>query len=111
MRARLKDLYDQLPEDIRNELNLNVDNWAQWAVWARNHVAHGGTKRRKIISESMSFFAVARVTHLVTYLAAIHKLGVSSKKVLEALQGHPRLRAAVSSVEKVNHIDAPAESS
>lgn len=111
LRDRLEDLYDQLPEDIRNTLKLNVDNWTQWAVWARNHVAHGGTKRRKIISDSMSLFAVARVTHLVTYLAAIHKLGVSSKKILEALQGHPRLRAAVGSVEKVNHIDAPAESS
>lgn len=105
---RLRALHDSLAPDLQRRLGLDVDNWAEWAVWARNHVAHGGSKRKKFISDGVQIQAVARTVHLVTYLAVLRELDVPVEKVTEALLNHPRLRTFVSHCDVVNQIQPPA---
>ncbi len=108
LKDRLRALHDSLDLDLQSRLGLDVDNWVEWAVWARNHVAHGGTKRKKFISDGAQIQALARTVHLVTYLAVLRELDVPVEKVKEALLNHPRLRTFVSHCEIVNQIQPPA---
>jgi len=109
LNERLRALHDSLDPDIQGRLGLDVANWAEWAVWARNHVAHGGTKRKKFISDGIQIHAVARTVHLVTYLAVLRELKVPVGNVKEALLNHPRLSNFVSYCEIVNQIQPPAD--
>jgi hypothetical protein len=110
LKARLTALHDSLAPELKSQLKLDVDNWAEWAVWARHHVAHGGTKNRKFISDGMQTLAVAKTVHLVTYLAVLHELDVPVKKLTNAVINHPRLRAFVPHCEIVNRIQPPSTS-
>ncbi|GAA3044984.1 hypothetical protein GCM10010528_25330 [Gordonia defluvii] len=107
LNARLKALHNSLAPEVQERLDLDVDNWADWAVWARNHVAHGGTRRRNAITDHSQLHAVARTVHLVTYLAVLRQLDVPVAKIKEALLNHPRLSGFVSHCEIVNQIKPP----
>ncbi|MGO9103672.1 MAG: HEPN domain-containing protein, partial [Mycobacterium sp.] len=91
LKARLKALHDKLAPEVRDTLGLDTEHWASWAVWARNHVAHGGTKRWRPLRDSLQLHIIAESVHLVTYLAALQELGVPVAKVGDALLNHPRL--------------------
>ncbi|MFD4367088.1 HEPN domain-containing protein [Rhodococcus sp. NPDC058521] len=106
LNPRLKALHNMLPAEVGSRLNLDVDKWADWAVWARNHVAHGGSKRQRFIKDSLEILAVAKSVHLVTYLVVLCELGVPDEKICDALKDHPRLSAMVSYCEVVNQIHA-----
>lgn len=108
LNTRLKKLYNMLPSEVRTLIGLNVEHWAhwaQWAVWARNHVAHGGTTRKRNVEDSAELFAIAETVHLVTYLVALLQLGVPVGKMVEALTNHPRLRVLANKSEVVNGIN------
>ncbi len=107
LNSRLKELHDMLPTEVQTRLGLDVDNWAVWAVWARNHVAHGGTKRRQFIKDGLQILAVAKSVHLVAYLVVLLELDVPVEKILDALSNHPRLSGLVSYCETVNQIHPP----
>lgn len=107
LKSRLKALHDMLPADVQTRLGLDVGHWADWAVWARNHVAHGGSKRQRFIEDSMEILAVGKSVHLVTYLVVLCKLGVPVEKIVDALNNHPRLRPMVAYCEVVNKVQGP----
>ena len=107
LKSRLKALHDMLPADVQTRLGLDVGHWADWAVWARNHVAHGGSKRQRFIEDSMETLAVGKSVHLVTYLVVLCKLGVPVEKIVDALNNHPRLRPMVAYCEVVNKVQGP----
>lgn len=104
LEERLKNLHSRLPMRIQERLNLDTETWAKAAVWARHHVAHGGTKRKRLISDSSELHAVAQSVHLVTYLCILEELSVSVDKVVDALLNHPRLAAMTRQYETVNGI-------
>lgn len=106
--VRLKTLHGRLPGRVQTRLDLDVDHWADWAVWARNHVAHGGTRRLRFISDSTQILAIAKSVNLVSYLTALSELGVPVGKIDDALNNHPRLGGMVSYCGAVNQIrEAP----
>ncbi|MGV9928344.1 ApeA N-terminal domain 1-containing protein [Nocardia rhamnosiphila] len=110
LNPRLKALHGMLPDEVKSRLALDVDKWADWAVWARNHVAHGGTKRQRFIQDGLEVLAVAKTVHLVTYLVVLCELGVPVDRIRDALNNHPRLSGMVPYCEVVNHIHQTPES-
>lgn len=104
LNARLQALHDRLAADVRGALGLDTPKWASWAVWARNHVAHGGTQAWRPLRDSVQLYAVAESVHLVTYLVALEEFGVPVNKVLDALLNHPRLSALVTRCSQVNDL-------
>ncbi|MEC3915777.1 HEPN domain-containing protein [Nocardia sp. CDC160] len=104
LNARLKALHGRLPNEVLALIDLDVNNWADWAVWARNHVAHGGTRRRRFIQDSLQLLAIAKSVNLVTYLVVLAELGVPSEKMVDALRNHPRLQGLLLHCEAVNQI-------
>lgn len=107
LNSRLKALHDSLAPEVQSLLKLNVEHWAGWAVWARNHVTHGGTKRWRPIRDNYEMHAIAESVHLITYLSVLRELGVPLENVLDALRNHPRLLVRVQCCSEVN--DLPAE--
>lgn len=93
LRNRLIRLHHNLSEPIKAFLNLDVESWADWATWARNHVDHGGTKRHRKIQDYHQLKTIADSVRLVTYLVVLQEFNVPTPKVLEALRNHPRLSA------------------
>lgn len=91
LRRRLIDLHESLPESLKLRLQLDVDRWADRAVWARNHVAHGGSRTLREISDSYELKIIADSVRLVTYLAALKEFSVPNDKLATALSTHPRL--------------------
>jgi hypothetical protein len=107
LNARLKALHAKLAPEIQAALGLDTEQWASWAVWARNHVAHGGTKTwRPPLRDSLQLHVVAESVHLVTYLAALQELGVPVGKVRDALINHPRLQLLAQRSSRVNELSA-----
>lgn len=104
LNTRLKALHDRLAPEIQERIGLDTEQWASWAVWARNHVAHGGTNRWRELRDYFQLHAVAESVHLVTYLAALQELEVPVTKVLEALLNHPRLQLLAERAYKVNEL-------
>jgi len=92
LKDRLILLHDRLPGEVRTSLKLAVNEWAGWAVWARNHVAHGGAARHRKLDDSYQLKLIADSVRLVTYLAVIQELDVPIGKVKEALLNHPRIK-------------------
>lgn len=109
LNSRLTSLHDTLPTEVQTHLGLNVDKWTEWAVWARNHVAHGGTKRKSFIKDGLQILAVAKTAHLVTYLNLLSELNVPVGRITDALNDHPRLSGLVAHCETVNQIQLPAQ--
>ncbi|MBP2455143.1 HEPN domain-containing protein [Mycolicibacterium lutetiense] len=104
LNARLQALHERLAPDVQAALGLDTARWASWAVWARNHVAHGGTKTWRPLRDSFELHSVAESVHLVTYLVALEELGVPVTKVLDALLNHPRLSTLVARCSQVNDL-------
>ncbi|WKK14794.1 hypothetical protein QYN14_26945 (plasmid) [Rhodococcus ruber] len=109
LNRRLKELHHKLDPEVQKRLGIDVEQWAGWAVWARNHVAHGGTKRLRILRDSYQLKVVAESVHLVTYLAALQELQVPIDKVREALLNHPRLKVMAENCAKVNHLGSGSQ--
>ena len=106
LNARLKALHDKLAPDVRDALGLDTEQWASWAVWARNHVAHGGSTRWRPLRDSLQLHIIAESVHLVTYLAALQQFDVPVAKVRDALLNHPRLSALAKRSSDVNNMSA-----
>ncbi len=104
LNTRLQALHDRLAPEVRGALGLDTQKWASWAVWARNHVAHGGTQAWRPLRDSFELHSVAESVHLVTYLVALEELGVPAPKVLDALLNHPRISALVKRCSQVNDL-------
>lgn len=104
LNARLQGLHDRLAPDVQAALGLDTQLWASWAVWARNHVAHGGTKSWRQLRDNFQLHVVAESVHLVTYLTALQEFGVPTKKVRDALLNHPRLSGLAERAAQVNDL-------
>jgi hypothetical protein len=91
LKTRLMELHDGLPEELKIRLQLNVDHWVDWSVWARNHVAHGGTKKHRKISDFYQLKTIADSVRLVLYLAALKEFRVPDGRLTTALSTHRRL--------------------
>lgn len=102
--ARLQGLHDRLEPGVQGALGLDIEQWAGWAVWARNHVAHGGTKSWRQMRDYFQLHVVAESVHLVTYLAALQEFGVPTARVRDALLNHPRLSQLAERAAQVNDL-------
>lgn len=92
LEMRLKDLHSMLSSGVKGRLQLDVDMWAVWASWARNHVDHGGAEKHRDISDFYQLKIIADSVRLVTYLVVLQEFGVPNEKLEEALSNHPRLK-------------------
>ncbi|MCH8566468.1 hypothetical protein LTH96_12155 [Nesterenkonia sp. LB17] len=88
---RLIDLHGRLPESLRTGLDLDAGKWADWAVWMRNHVDHGGAEKHREVGDFYHLKVIADCVRLVTYLGLLTELGIPVKKMEEALLNHPRI--------------------
>ena len=104
LNARLRALHDRLEPEAQAALGLDIEQWASWAVWARNHVAHGGTNRWRQVRDSFQLHVVAESVHLVTYLVALQEFGVPTEIVRDALLNHPRLSGLAERASQVNDL-------
>lgn len=89
---RLRELHAMLPKEVQRLLVLDVDNWAGWAKWARNHVDHGGAERHRELDDFYHLKVISDSVLLVTYLVALTEIGVSTDRIADALVNHGRLR-------------------
>lgn len=104
LNRRLKGLHHRLDPDLQAALGLDVEHWANWSVWARNHVAHGGTNSWRQLRDSLQLYVVAESVHIVTYMAALQEFSVPTAKILDALRNHPRLRQLAHRCSEVSHL-------
>lgn len=91
LEKRLVKLYDRLPESVRTKMALDVDKWANWSVWARNHVAHGGAQEHREVDDFYQLKVIADSVRLITYLVLLTELRVPEPKIADALLNHPEL--------------------
>lgn len=91
LEKRLVKLYDRLPESVRTKMALDVDKWANWSVWARNHVAHGGAQEHREVDDFYQLKVIADSVRLITYLVLLTELRVPEPKITDALLNHPEL--------------------
>jgi hypothetical protein len=106
LNARLKALHAKLAPEVQAALGLDTEQWASWAVWARNHVAHGGTNNWRALRDNFQLHVVAESVHLVTYLVALQEFGVPVAKVGDALLNHSRLQLLAERSSGVNDLAA-----
>jgi hypothetical protein len=106
LKNRLVRLHDKLPEGVKGQLQLDVDRWVDWAVWARNHVAHGGTKRHRNISDFYQLKVIADSVRLITYLAALKEFLIPDEKLSRALSTHPQLRILAERCAEISALPA-----
>ena len=92
LKKRLIRLHERLPEGVKLKLGLDVEKWVDWAVWARHHVAHGGTKKHRDIKDFYQLKIIADSVRLITYLVALKEFSIPDEKVAMALSRHPRLK-------------------
>jgi hypothetical protein len=104
LRNRLVRLYEQLPDQAQAKLQIDVDRWADWAVWARNHVAHGGTKKHRNIADFYQLTVIADSVQLVTYLVALKEFQVPSDNLGRALATHPRLKVLADRCGEISNL-------
>ncbi|WP_285034307.1 HEPN domain-containing protein [Mycolicibacterium sp. lyk4-40-TYG-92] len=104
LKDRLKALHNKLDPKVQALLGLNINHWLSWAVWARNHVAHGGTNKWRPLQDNFQLHAVAESVHLVSYLALLQELGVPVEKTCDALRNHPRLQVTAQRCSEVNDL-------
>jgi hypothetical protein len=80
LKERLVLLHASLPAEVRERLKVDVDRWADWAVWARNHVAHGGAEKHRDVEDFYQLKVIADSVRLITYLAVLQKFSVPEDK-------------------------------
>lgn len=107
LRERLTDLYGRLDEMVADVLQLDVATWVDWAVWARNHVDHGGSRKHRDIGDVYELKTISDVVRLVTYLAVLGELSVPAGRVVAALREHPRLRVLADRCHDIESFSAP----
>lgn len=107
LRNRLVRLHSELPDQAKAKLQLDVDRWADWAVWARNHVAHGGTKKHRNLTDFYQLKVIADSVQLVTYLAALKEFQVPSEYLSRALATHPRLSVLADRCAEISSLPLP----
>lgn len=107
LRERLTDLHGRLDESVAGVLQLDVATWVDWAVWARNHVDHGGSKKHRDIGGVHELKTISDVVRLVTYLATLGELSVPPGRVVAALREHPRLKVLVDRCHDIGSFSAP----
>jgi hypothetical protein len=90
-----RDRQPGLSDGIKEKMQLDVDRWAVWATWARNHIDHGGAERYREIGDFFQLKILADSVRLVAYLAFLKVLRIPDGKPEEALFNHPRLRVLV----------------
>lgn len=95
LKKRLSLLHDCLPEEVAERLQLDVDKWAGWAAWARNHVNHGGAEKHREVEDFFQLKVIADSVRLVTYLVVLKELSVPVAKMQDALLNHPRISVLV----------------
>lgn len=61
-------------------------------MWARNHVAHGGSKKHRNVSDFYQLKIIADSVRLITCLVALKEFPIPDEKVAQALSHHPRLK-------------------
>lgn len=92
LETRLTRLHGHLSEELKTRLQLDAGRWSDWAVWARNHVAHGGAEEHRDLGNYYQLKTIADTVRLVLYLVALKEFGVPDAQVALALNNHPRLR-------------------
>lgn len=107
LKDRLVLLHDSLPADVRGRLKVDVSRWADWAVWARNHVAHGGADKHRDVADFYQLKVIADSVRLITYLVALQKFGVPEDKVSEAIANHPRIRVLAHRCAQIADLPMP----
>jgi hypothetical protein len=106
LKDRLQALHNSLAPEVQAALELDIEHWASWAVWARNHAAHGGAKKWRPLQDSFQLYVVAESVHLVTYLALLQEFEVPVDKMVAALRNHPRLQLVAQRCTEVNALPA-----
>lgn len=101
---RLVRLHSRLPGQVKAELQIDVDRWVDWAVWARHHVAHGGTKKHRNVSDFYQLKVIADSVHLVTYLTALTEFQVPTESLIRALATHPRLKVLADRCAEISNL-------
>jgi ApeA N-terminal domain 1 len=104
LKERLRNLYERLSPPVQAKLNIDVDKWLSWAVWARNHVAHGGVRRWRALENGSQLYVIAQSVNLVTYLVALQQFSVPEGKVLDALLNHPRLQVMAQQCHELDRL-------
>ncbi|QCX26725.1 hypothetical protein FC770_15965 [Nocardioides jishulii] len=108
LQERLIDLHDRLPGQIQALIGLDEvkDKWADWAVWARNNVDHGGAKNHRDVADFYHLKVIADSVRLVTYLAALQEFDVPGEVIIEALRNHPRLSVLAKRTAEIANLPA-----
>lgn len=106
LRARLQNLYERLSPPVQARLNIDVEKWLSWSVWARNHVAHGGVRRWRALENGFQLHVIAQSVNLITYLVALQQFSVPEDKVLDALLNHPRLKVMARQCRELDQLPA-----
>jgi hypothetical protein len=109
LEARLRQLYDSLPSSLKERLQLDVDRWADWAAWARNHIDHGGSHQYREISDFYQLKIIADSVRLIMYLAVLKEFTVPNNKLEEALSNHARLKVLAERCAQVSSLPAPSD--
>jgi hypothetical protein len=104
LRARLQNLHERLSPTVQAKLNIDVEKWLSWAVWARNHVAHGGIRRWRALENGTQLYSIAQSVNLVTYLVVLQQFSVPEDKVLDALLNHPRLQVMAQQCHELDRL-------
>lgn len=104
LKERLRNLYECLSPPVQTKLNIDVEKWLSWAVWARNHVAHGGVRRWRVLENGSQLYVIAQSVNLVTYLVALQQFSVPEDKVLDALLNHPRLKVMAQQCHELDRL-------
>ncbi|PZA22835.1 hypothetical protein DMO24_02930 [Modestobacter versicolor] len=107
LKDRLILLHDSLPKDVKERLKVDVDRWADWAVWARNHVAHGGADKYRDVVDFYQLKVIADSVRLITYLVVLRKFGVPADKLEEAIANHPRIRVLAHRCVEIGDLPMP----
>ncbi len=110
LRTRLMDLHGRLDAAVADILKLDIATWVGWAVWARNHVDHGGAERHREVSGIPELKTISDTVRLVTYLAVLSELSVPASRLVRALQEHPRLGVLVDRCHGIGSLPSPKAS-
>lgn len=100
-REKITELYNGLSESIKELLSLDVVAWADQATYLRNHVDHGGTKNKKRDLDALQMKAIADTAHLITYLAVLEHLQITTEDICNGLITNPSLMSHLDSARKI----------
>jgi ApeA N-terminal domain 1 len=91
LQDKLKLLAGQLDQELTDKLLPNVELWAQRTTVARNDLTHRGESKRV---PALEMSAIVDVTVAVIVISLLTQLGISTSRILQALEHHPDLKWA-----------------